>query len=321
MIRLGYPTQNLTLGASTNRSLRLGNLPDAARVRSLVRQNLRDLCRILRWNARRGVGIFRLGQSVIPFASHPNFPYDWEKEHAAELREAGRLARSLGIRLSMHPGQYINPGSPRPEVVERSLAELRYVARLFGLLGCEDAVLVLHLGGAHGDRRKSARRFVGALAQERGVLRHLALENDERVWSVPEVARVAGELGVPAIADTLHHALNPGGLALREALDLTLPTWRGRRPKVHLSSQDPEKQPGAHARLIRREDWLGLLEALDGREADVMVEAKGKELALEPLLPPGGAPERREDARKPAAGGDPRPAPERPQHRGGRALG
>jgi UV DNA damage repair endonuclease len=191
MIRLGYPTQNLTIGASTNRSLRLRNLPAAEKVRSLVRKNLRDLRRILRWNARRGIGLFRLGQSVIPFAPHPGFPYDWEVGHAAKLREAP---------------------------------------------------------------------------------------------------------------------------------DLTLPAWRV-RPKVHLSSQDPEKQPGAHARLVRLEDWLGLLEALDGREADVMVEAKGKELALEPLLPSGGPLERREDARKPAAGGDPRPAPERPQHRGGRALG
>ncbi|QYJ14940.1 UV DNA damage endonuclease [Rubrobacter xylanophilus DSM 9941] len=296
MIRLGYPTQNLTLGASTNRSLRLKNLPDAERVSRIVRQNLQDLCRILRWNAGRGIHLFRLGQSVIPFASHPAFPYDWEAEHAAELRAAGLLARSLGIRLSMHPGQYINPGSPNPGVVERSLAELRYVTRLFGLMGCTaDAVLVLHMGGAHGDRRSSARRFVEALIGEEGVLRHLALENDERTWSVPQVVETARTLGVPAIADTLHHTLNPGGITLQRALDLTLPTWGDRRPKVHLSSQDPDKQPGAHARLVRREDWLGLLEALEEREADIMVEAKGKELAVEPLLPlvPHG---RREDA-------------------------
>lgn len=319
MIRLGYPTQNLTLGASTNRTLRLKNLPDAQKVRGLVRENLRDLRRILAWNAEQGIGLFRLGQSIIPFASHPDFPYDWLSEHAAELREAGLLARSLGIRLSMHPGQYINPGSPRREVVERSLAELRYVARLFELMGCEDAVMVLHMGGAHGDRRESSRRFVEALLGEQEVLRHLALENDERIWSVPEVVEAAGALGVPAITDTLHHALNPGGVSLREALDLTLPTWGERRPKLHLASQDPEKQAGAHARLIRQEDWLRLLEALGGRDADIMVEAKGKELALEALLP-GMRQERRADAQEPAAGGDPLPPTERPEHRGGRPL-
>ena len=72
---------------------------------------------------------------------------------------------------------------------------------------------------------------------------------------------------------------------LKEALDISLPTWKGRgvRPKVHLSSQDPEKQAGAHAYSVDLGDWYTLLEALDGREADVMVEAKGKEQVLVPL--------------------------------------
>jgi hypothetical protein len=74
-------------------------------------------------------------------------------------------------------------------------------------------------------------------------------------------------------------------VTLKEVLDLALPPWKGRgvRPKVHLSSQDPQKQPGAHAYSVDLEDWYALLDALDGREADVMIEAKGKEQALVPL--------------------------------------
>jgi UV DNA damage endonuclease len=92
-------------------------------------------------------------------------------------------------------------------------------------------------------------------------------------------------LGIPAITDAFHHGLNPGGLALKEALDLSLPTWenRGVRPKLHLSSQDPAKQAGAHAFSVDTRNWRSLIVALDGREADVMVEAKGKEQALVPL--------------------------------------
>ncbi len=75
------------------------------------------------------------------------------------------------------------------------------------------------------------------------------------------------------------------GLTLAEAVHLGLPTWaaRGVRPKRHRSSPDAAKQPGAHAYLVEVEDWQRLVEALDGRDADVMVEAKGKELALVPL--------------------------------------
>ncbi|HZC83184.1 MAG TPA: UV DNA damage repair endonuclease UvsE, partial [Rubrobacter sp.] len=143
MIRLGYPAQNLTIPASTNRTLRLANLGDAEKVRTLVFENLLGLETILQWNAEHGVKLFRIGQSLIPFASHPAFPYDWEAEHGDDLRGLGELARSLDIRLSMHPGQFIQPASLRPEVSERSLAELRYVARVFDLIGCPDSVIVL----------------------------------------------------------------------------------------------------------------------------------------------------------------------------------
>jgi UV DNA damage endonuclease len=285
VIRLGYPTQNLTIPASTNRTLRLASLANAEKFKALARENIAGLKTILRWNAAHGVGLFRMGQSLIPFASHPDFPYDWETEHGDELREAGELARALGIRLSMHPGQYINPGSPKPDVSSRSLTELRYVARVFDLLGSPDSVSVLHMGGAYSDRSASAARFVEAIRPETPVLRYLALENDERLWTVAEIVQTARVLGIPAIIDAFHHGLNPGGLTLKEALNLSLPTWdsRGIRPKLQLSSQDPAKQPGAHAYLVESRDWHALLAALGGREADVMVEAKGKEHALASL--------------------------------------
>jgi UV DNA damage endonuclease len=285
VIRLGYPAQNLTLPATTNRTLRLASVSDVEKLQGLVRGNIADLRAILRWNAERGISLFRMGQDLIPFASHPAFPYDWEAEHGEELGGVGALARDLGIRLSMHPGQYINPGSPKPEVVERSLWELRYVARVFDLLGNHDSVAVLHMGGAYADRTASAARFVGALHPEEKVLRYLALENDERVWTVAEVVETSRALGIPAIADAFHHGLNPGNLTLEEALDVALPTWdpRGVRPKLHLSSQDPDKRPGAHAYSVDCRDWQALLAALDDRDADVMVEAKGKERALASL--------------------------------------
>ena len=282
MIRYGYPAQNLTLPATTNRTLRLASLADAEKVRALVWENMFGLETIVRWNAERGIRLFRIGQGLIPFASHPAFPYDWPEEHGDDLRELGALARSLGVRLSMHPGQFINPGSPNPETAGRSLDELRYAARVFDLMGNDDAVVVLHLGGAYDDRPAAVARFVEALRPQEDILRYLALENDERIWTAGEIVGAARALGIPAILDNLHHSLNPGGLSLAEALDLALPSWEARdvRPKVHLSSQDPAKRPGAHAHSIEAGDWAAFLDALDGRETDVMVEAKGKELAL-----------------------------------------
>ncbi|CAN5291311.1 UV DNA damage repair endonuclease UvsE [soil metagenome] len=282
MIRLGYPAQNLGLPETTNRTLRLASLIDVDRLKGIVRKNIAGLRNILHWNAERGIWLFRMGQDLVPFASHPAFPYDWTAEHGGELREAGELARTLGIRLSMHPGQYIQPASPRPGVAARGIEELRYVTRVFDLMGAEDAVTVLHIGGGYGDKPGTAARFVEVMSPQTEILRYLALENDERVWTAFETVETARSLGIPAITDSLHHNLNPDGLSLREALDLSLPTWekRGTRPKLHLSSQDREKRPGAHAYSIDSLDLEALFSALDGREADVVVEAKGKEQAL-----------------------------------------
>ena len=259
------------------------SLDNIEKVRAKIEQNLDDLECILRWNAAHGVGLFRIGQHLIPFASRPDFPYDWQHQHGSRLHELGFLARQLDQRLSLHPGQFINPGSPDDDVVARSLAELNYTVQLLDLLQCEDGVLVLHLGGAYGDRPATMRRFVEVLREHQAICRYLALEVDERVWTVAEVVEAATALGVGAIVDTLHHRLNPGGLSLREAVDLARPTWK-HRPKMHVSSQDPDKQAGAHAFFIDPADWRMLISVLDGRPADIMVEAKGKEQALSDLV-------------------------------------
>lgn len=298
MIRLGYPCENLTLKATTNRTLRLSSSAEE-RILARVEGNLKDLERILLWNRANGLHLFRIGQHLIPLASHPLFPYPWEKVHAKELARLGALARSLGQRLSMHPGQFVNPGSPSPKVVEASLAELRYSARLLSLLGAGEGVLVLHLGGAYGDKERAAQRVWENLKGEREVLRYLALENDERLWSLEEVLPVSERLGVPVVLDTLHHALNPGRLSLEEALRLSFSTWRT-RPKVHLASQDPTRRPGAHAALVTKEDFQKLFQALPA-PLDLMVEAKAKEgsalALLEDLAGAGVSPQEKTSVR------------------------
>jgi UV DNA damage endonuclease len=300
MLRLGYACQNLTLPATTTHTLRLAGVPNETRLREVVNRNLDNLERILRWNAGKGIALFRIGSHLVPFASHSAFPYDWRAAHGGRLREIGQLARGFGQRLSMHPGQYTNPGSPSEATAQRSLEELRYAADVLDLLDAPDGVLVLHMGGGHGDKPAAAKRFISMLRSQSKILRYLALENDERIWTPPEVFETAAALGVPAILDTLHQRMNPGGMPLRQALAIALATWTNRppptptgtrrktapawRPKLHISSQDADKHPGAHSRRIRRADWAELLKALDGRDADIMIEAKDKDLAALTLL-------------------------------------
>ena len=94
---------------------------------------------------------------------------------------------------------------------------------------------------------------------------------------------VAREAGVPFVADQLHNAVLPSAppITTAELFDLAAPTWHalGLRPKYHIASQRPGAQPGAHAEGIHPDDWSAIAQALR-HPADLMLEAKGKDLAL-----------------------------------------
>jgi UV DNA damage endonuclease len=111
------------------------------------------------------------------------------------------------------------------------------------------------------------------------------LENDDRTFSVQDLLPVCRRLGAPCVFDWLHHHAQPGEWAarpVREIMAEVVETWRPEDgyPKVHFSTQDPEKKPGAHAYGLDAQDFLAFAEELRAVTVDVMAECKGKDLAL-----------------------------------------
>ena len=79
----------------------------------------------------------RLGSNQLPAATHPDWKYFWKRsdvmDYAAKYyARAGELARQLGVRLSMHPCQFVVLASDNPEIVERSIEEFEYHADIGG---------------------------------------------------------------------------------------------------------------------------------------------------------------------------------------------
>ena len=60
---------------------------------------------------------------MFPFASHPVHGYDLSFADT-ELKKVGRTAKELGMRLTSHPGQFTQLGSPRQIVVENAVRDL-----------------------------------------------------------------------------------------------------------------------------------------------------------------------------------------------------
>lgn len=283
--QLGYACIALGVEASCSHGCRLRSATQA-RLRELIAANLDGLETILRYNARQDIRLFRISSQVIPFGSHAVNTLPWWEEFAERLAALGAFARAEGMRLSAHPGQFTVLSSPRPQVVAAAVADLVYHARLLSALGLgSEHKLVIHGGGVYGDKPAAVARFLASYAGlPEGVRRRLVLENDERSYAAEEVLEISWRCGIPIVFDALHDAVLPSpGYADRAALlQDVFATWRPEDgpAKVHFSSQNPLKQPGAHADWIDVADFQRFACDTGPARVDCMLEAKQKDRAL-----------------------------------------
>jgi UV damage endonuclease UvdE len=210
--RLGFACRCLGLPNSAPRGTVLRNATPE-RLRSLTGENLSRLAAVLAYNLAHGVLLFRVSSDVVPFGSHPVNRVPWWDEFAPDLARLGATACEHGMRLSMHPGQYTVLSAREPTVLAAAVAELKYHARFLDALGLDaQHKIVVHVGGAYGDKTAELRRWCEAYERLPGnVGARLVLENDERLFGAEDVLAVAGATGVPVVLDALHHRVYAGG--------------------------------------------------------------------------------------------------------------
>ncbi|OPZ60593.1 MAG: UV DNA damage endonuclease [Deltaproteobacteria bacterium ADurb.Bin510] len=234
-----------------------------------------------------GIGAFRLNSQLLPLKTHPGYAYELGAlpggpNIIASLQACGVYARDHGIRLSLHPDQFVVLNSPDKGVIERSIAELGYQAELAELVGAD--VINLHAGGVYGDKSAALRRLGANLAYLPAAVRsRLSLENDDRSYTPADLLDFCLKHGLAFVYDVHHHRCLADGQSVAEATQAALATWQ-REPLMHLSSPRAGWQapnPRNHHDYINPadlpEEWLGLNATID-------VEAKAKELAVLQLM-------------------------------------
>src|SRR2546423_353494 len=170
-----------------------------AYVEGLGLANARDISKMLRWNDKYGIKLPRLSSEMFPFASHDVYGYMLVSFASDALAEAGKVAAELGHRLTTHPGQFTQLGSPRREVIAASIKGLEYHCELHvtpqaPTSARSDAVMVLQMGGF--------RKNYAALSQP--IKDRLVLENDDVCYSVRDLLPTCEELNIPLVLD-YHH--------------------------------------------------------------------------------------------------------------------
>ncbi|KAK4172042.1 putative UV-damage endonuclease [Triangularia setosa] len=267
-------------------------------VKNLGLQNIADIVKMLRWNDKYGIKFMRLSSEMFPFASHAEHGYDLAPFASDILAEVGRVAAELGHRLTTHPGQFTQLGSPRKEVIEASVRDLTYHDEMLSLLRLpeqqdRDAVMILHMGGMYGDKAATLDRFRTNYAQlSPSIKNRLVLENDDVSWSIHDLLPICEELNIPLVLDYHHHNIVFDSSRCREGTcDISQPeimeritaTWRrkGIRQKMHYS----EPCPGAVTPRDRRKHSPRVMTLPPcPPDMDLMIEAKDKEQAVFELM-------------------------------------
>ncbi|KAI9732348.1 MAG: UV-damage endonuclease [Cirrosporium novae-zelandiae] len=267
-----------------------------AYVEELGLANARDVVKMLKWNDKYGIKFMRLSSEMFPFASHEVYGYRLAPFASEVLAEAGKVAADFGHRLTTHPGQFTQLGSPRKEVIKNAIRDLEYHAEMLDLLKLpdqqnRDAVMILHMGGTFGDKQATLDRFrVNYKHLSQNIKDRLVLENDDMSWSVHDLLPICEELNIPLVLDYHHNnivfdseKIREGTLDIMNYYDRIKATWTRKRitQKMHYSEPTPGAVTGQQRR--KHSPRVATLPPCPP-DMDLMIEAKNKEQAVFELM-------------------------------------
>ncbi len=284
-MNLGYACINLTLadeGITTNRGMiRKTFLEKGVPYASeLALQNVQALLRILEWNVANGISVFRVTSDLFPWASEYRLK---DLPHYREIRTVLEAAGKLPVRISSHPGPF-NKLAGEGATLQNTIKDLETHAEVFDLMNLQASPwnkINIHVGGAYGDKVETLKRFAKNYPLLSANLRaRLTVENDDKggLYTVKDLEVLHEMTGIPVVFDYFHHKLHPGTQTEEEAFYTAYKTWPV-RPVFHYSSsrrdhENPEAKKEAHS------DWVHETINTYGKEVDIMLETKMKELSL-----------------------------------------
>lgn len=263
---------------------------------SVCLANVKDISKMLRWNEKYNIRFMRLSSEMFPFASHAEYGYNLAPFASQALAEAGKVVAELNHRVTTHPGQFTQLGSPRQPVIDNAIRDLIYHDEMLSLLKLpeqqnKDAVMILHMGGIFEGKPETIERFKENYAKlPQSVKNRLVLENDDVCYTVHDLLPVCEELNIPLVLDYHHHnilfdsaQIREGTADIMELYPRIFSTWerKGITPKMHYSEQTPPAITGKQRRKHNPRPWT--LPPCPPN-SDLMIEAKDKEQAVFELM-------------------------------------
>ena len=255
-------------------------------VSECIIENLKDTIKILNWNVRNNIKVYRLSSDSFPWLTEYCIDDIKNSDKIKNLLKGiGEIIKKNGLRSGYHPGPYCVLGSENTSVVEKTIKELEFTATLLDMMGLDRTPyygINIHLNSTKPDHETAAKRFCENFQRLSDSVRsRLTVENDDKAgqYSVKMLYdMVHKEIGIPIVFDFHHFNYGPQDQTIKQSLELALSTWQV-KPMTHMSSSKLIETNGsratAHADYIYEEIPL-----FDSYHFDCEIEAKAKELAV-----------------------------------------
>ncbi len=251
------------------------------KLRELYAENLTRLGKAIEYCTENGIRLYRMTSGLFPFSDEP-FGLEVLHEFKAKLSATGKQAIKRGIRLVLHPDQYVVLSSDSPQVIENSIKILKMHAETMDLLEqprSEWALMNIH--GGKSDRIDKLVETVGNLPEN--IRSRVTFENDEHAYSSAQILEVCRRTNVPFVFDAHHHVCREGlesydDPRVEEVFWAARETWKNPDWQlVHISNGRERFADRTHSDVIfdmppvfRHANWIE-------------IEAKHKEVAIEKL--------------------------------------
>jgi len=291
-MKIGYACINMSLAdkkITTNRGM-IRKTFDTKGIKyasELALQNIHDLIEVVKWNHQNGIEFYRMSSDMFPWMSEYEFTDlpDITKIKTL-LSGLGNLVKKYNHRLTFHPGPFNVLASPNPDVIRKTIAELNKHSQIMDMIGLPAspfAKINIHVGGVYGNKKESLKRFCDNFhLLDENTKKRLTVENDSKKnqYCVSDLMFIHEKTGIPIVFDYHHHFCYTDNSDPKKDLELALSTWPKQvTPIVHYSesrllNEGVGNGLDAHSTLIKK------LPNTYGYDLDIMVEAKGKELAI-----------------------------------------
>ncbi|MBE9005925.1 UV DNA damage repair endonuclease UvsE [Fortiea sp. LEGE XX443] len=249
-------------------------------LRLLYQNNLQRLHDALTFCEENQICLYRMSSGLFPMNDlEDQIGENILEEMSVDLSKIGQRASALGIRMVLHPDQYVVLSSDSPEVVQTSIRILARHARDLDLLGLPRSPWSLM--NIHGGKSQRAAQLVKVISQLPAAIKNrLTLENDEYAYSADEILAVCQEAEIPLVFDAHHHICHenldsyndPSVATMFEAARSTWknPDWQ----LVHISNGETAFNDRKHSNLITA------MPDIYHQAPWIEVEAKHKEEAI-----------------------------------------